>query len=434
MLLIYTHKVNNRVKYIFNLIFRDLLNIDFRLTSNIEDFKEYDGPKINYSFQQISDEIFFYSSNLLFETGIKQQSSDFIIYDGIKCPFAVYKTSALPFDPFAAAFYMTTRYEEYLPYKKDKYDRFDAVESIAFHLNFLKKPVVNIWANKVYHIINSKNPAFIAPQKKYKFIPTIDIDSAWAYRQKGPVRTIAGYMKSLVELNFQVIFERTKVLAGIKKDPFDTFGFQFELLKKYNLSPIYFILFADYGHYDKNIHVFNRKFHSLIKSIADYANVGIHPSFASNGNPEKLFTEIARLSKVLNREVVCSRQHFLKLSFPSTFRNLISADIKEDFSLGYASQIGFRAGICDPFFFYDLDMETETKLKLFPFSFMEGTLRDYQNVSALDAIQYIKPLIDEVKAVNGTFISLWHNESLSNENRWIGWNKVYEEMIQLALP
>jgi hypothetical protein len=65
---------------------------------------------------------------------------------------------------------------------------------------------------------------------------------------------------------------------------------------------------------------------------------------------------------------------------------------------------------------------------------MEGTLRDYNNISALDALDHIKPLIDEVKAVNGTFISLWHNESLSNQKRWIGWNKVYEEMIKLALP
>ncbi len=434
MLLIYTHKINNRVKYIFNLIFRDLLNVEFRIIDNIDEFKAYEGPKINYSFQPISDEIFFYSSNLLFETGIKQQSSDFVIYEGIKCPFAVFKNSIIPFDPFAAAFYLTTRYEEYLPYKKDQFDRFDAVESMAFHLGFLKKPVVNIWANKVFQIINSKYPAFIAPQKKYKFIPTIDVDSAWAYKQKGPVRTIAGYMKSLFELNFKEISERTKVLASLKRDPFDTFGFQLELLKKYNLSPIYFILFADYAQYDKNIHIFNRKFHSLIKSIADYANVGIHPSFASNSNPAKLFKEIEQLSKVLNREVVCSRQHFLKLSFPSTFRNLISADIKEDYSLGYAAQVGFRASICDPFFFYDLDMETETKLKLFPFTFMEGTLHDYQNVSAFDAIQHIKPLIDEVKAVNGTFMSLWHNESLSNKKRWIGWDKVYEEMIQLALP
>jgi hypothetical protein len=61
-------------------------------------------------------------------------------------------------------------------------------------------------------------------------------------------------------------------------------------------------------------------------------------------------------------------------------------------------------------------------------------LKDYQNISALEAILYIKPLIEEVKAVNGTFVSLWHNETLSNEKSWIGWHNVYEEMIKLALP
>ena len=65
---------------------------------------------------------------------------------------------------------------------------------------------------------------------------------------------------------------------------------------------------------------------------------------------------------------------------------------------------------------------------------MEGTLRDYMNIEANEAMDVIKPLIDEVKAVNGTFISLWHNESLSNAKRWVGWHKVYENMIREALP
>jgi hypothetical protein len=434
MLLIYSNKNNNRIKYIFNLIFRDLLKIEISITSKPGEFRNYDGPKINYSFQPFAEELFFYSSNLLLETGIKQQYIDHVIYNGVKCPFAVYKNSAMPFDPFAAAFYLTTRYEEYLPYRKDMYDRFDASESIAYKLGFLKMPVVNIWANKIAEIISQKFPSFIFPKRNYTFIPTIDIDAAWAYTQKGLIRTAAGYLKSLTELDFREISDRTKVVFGTKKDPFDTFGFQFNLLTKYKLKPIYFILFAAYGQYDKNIHVFNKKFHALIKSIADYAEVGIHPSFASNSNPKKLFREIELLSNVLNREVIRSRQHFLKFSFPVTFRNLIEADIQEDYSLGYANETGFRAGICDPFYFYDLDLETETHLKLFPFAVMEGTLRDYMNISALDAMNHIRPLIDEVKAVNGTFISLWHNESLSNQKRWIGWHIVYEDMIRYALP
>lgn len=228
--------------------------------------------------------------------------------------------------------------------------------------------------------------------------------------------------------------ERLKVLSGFKNDPFDTFSFQLEVHKKNKIRPLYFILFAAYSQYDKNIHVNNRQFQSLIKSLGDVADVGIHPSFASNSKPKKIPLEINRLSSVLNREVTKSRQHFLKLSFPTTYRHLIEADITEDYSMGYASETGFRAGICEPYDFYDLDMESITHLKVFPFAFMEGTLRDYHNISSLDAMQYIRPLIEETKAVNGMFISLWHNESLSNEKRWIGWQQVYEDMIKLALP
>jgi hypothetical protein len=63
---------------------------------------------------------------------------------------------------------------------------------------------------------------------------------------------------------------------------------------------------------------------------------------------------------------------------------------------------------------------------------MDGTLRDYMLVDASEAMNHIQPLIDEVKNANGTFISLWHNESLSDENRWKGWADVYKELIYSA--
>jgi hypothetical protein len=41
--------------------------------------------------------------------------------------------------------------------------------------------------------------------------------------------------------------------------------------------------------------------------------------------------------------------------------------------------------------------------------------------------------IKVVKSVNGEFISIWHNESLSDKGRWQGWRKVYEEMVKSAV-
>jgi hypothetical protein len=229
------------------------------------------------------------------------------------------------------------------------------------------------------------------------------------------------------------IIERTRVLFGLQKDPYDTYDFQLEIIKKYKLKSIYFFLLGDYGVNDKNLPIDSAKFQSLIKRLGDYAQIGIHPSYGSNKNKGQLKKEVERLAKVLHREVTESRQHFLKLTLPETYRNLIDLDITDDYTMGFASQVGFRASICTPFNFYDLDMELETKLKIHPFAVMEGSLKYYMKVNPEDAMQKIKPLIDAAKAVNGEFISLWHNDTLSNEKLWVGWQSVYEDMVKYAV-
>lgn len=433
MLQIYTPQINNRINYIFNIIFKDLLGIDFTLTTDSEDFINTNSPKINYSKQNFSDEIFFFCSDLLFETGIRAKEITYIDFMDSKAFFPVYnKTSAFPFDPFAASFYMVSRYEEYLPYIKDRYGRFHAKESMALINGFLKKPVINIWANEIGRIINDKYKEIKPLQRKFKYIPTIDIDIAYSYKLKGLLRTTGAYIKSLFNMDFQAIAKRTRVLLGWSEDPFDNYSYQFELHSKYHLEAIYFILFATYDEYDKGIHLQNPGFHKLIKSLADNAEIGIHPSYASNENSDKLKQEISLLSGVLNREIGISRQHYLKLDLPVTYRNLLNLDIYHDYTMGFAIETGFRAGICNSFRFYDLDLDMETSMTVHPFAVMDGTLRDYMKLNPEQAIAEIKSIIDEIKKVNGEFISLWHNESLSETGRWKGWRKVYEEMLEYS--
>lgn len=432
MLLIYTHKITHRVKYILNLVFTDVLAVGFELTSDLESFKKHDGPKLSYTSNPVCDELFFTSRSLLFEHGISEQNVSVFDYKNVRVFFATGKASALPFDVFAASFYLVTRYEEYLPHIRDEHDRFIAEDSLAFTNGFLHKPVVNIWIMWIKELLQNKYPQLAFQERKYEFISTIDIDNAYAYREKGFTRSVGGYLKSLSKLSMSEMVERTKVLLGFKKDPYDTYAFQMEIIKKYNLKAIYFFLLGDYGVNDKNLPVESKKFQSLIKMLGDYAQVGIHPSYGSNASKEQLRKEVERLSKVLHRDVTQSRQHFLKLTLPETYRNLIDLDITDDYTMGFASQVGFRAGICTSFNFYDLDMELETKLKVHPFAVMEGTLKYYMNVHPEDAMEKIKPLIDEARAVNGQFISLWHNDTLNDQKLWAGWKEVYEEMVNYA--
>ena len=223
------------------------------------------------------------------------------------------------------------------------------------------------------------------------------------------------------------------MLLGKEQDPYDTFEYQHKIHKQYQISPIYFFLLGDYGVNDKNTPVKNKTFQSLIKSIADYSEVGIHPSYASNSNIETLTKEIKRLQEITHRNTSKSRQHFLKLNLPNTYRNLIDNDIKADYTMGYAEQAGFRASICSPFYFYDLDVETETKLLILPFTTMEATYQYYKKSTPEEASAHISKLMDIVKSVNGTFISVWHNESLCEEGIWKGWKIVYEKMLKESL-
>jgi hypothetical protein len=432
VLLIYTHKKTNRVKYILNLVFKDVLGIDFELTTDSDLFKKSSSPKLSYTNNPLCDELFFSSRNLLFETGISEQNISVFEYTNYNVFFATGKASALPFDVFAASFYLVSRYEEYLPHIRDEHDRFIAEDSLAFKNGFLHKPVVNTWIQWIKVSLHAKYPTLVFAEKKYEFISTIDIDNAYAYREKGFTRSVGGYLKSLSDLSIKDVIERTRVLLGLEKDPYDTYDFQLDIIKKHKLKTIYFFLLGDYGVNDKNLPIESKKFQSLIKMLGDYAQIGIHPSYGSNSSKEQLKKEVERLSKVLHREITNSRQHFLKLTLPETYRNLIDLDITDDYTMGFASQVGFRASICSPFNFYDLDMELETKLKVHPFAIMEGTLKYYMKIHHEDALLKIKPLIDEVKAVNGQFISLWHNDTLNDQKQWQGWRAVYEEMVNYA--
>ena len=433
-ILIYTPAKTGRIRYVFRLVFEDILKVPYELTTDLEEFQSSDLPKFIYGDQAYSDDLFFKSSGLLFERGIEIVELEAFDFDGLKAFFPVYdKDAALPFDVFSAIFYLVSRYEEHLPFVKDKHGRFTAHLSISAKLHILGKPIVNIWAIKIKEVLQLKYPALIFPKRRYRFIPTYDVDSAFAYSQKGPVRSAGSYLLALRDMQWRDIAQRTRVLTGRENDPFDTFDLQIEYQKKYHLKPIYFFLFAHYGQYDKNINTRNSKFRFLVKSIGDYASVGIHPSYNTIEHPEMLIKEIRNLKSVLNKDITCSRQHYLRIVLPTTYRNLIEHDITDDYSMGYAALPGFRAGICTSFNFYDLDLEIETKLRIHPFAVMDGTLNDYLGLTPADAIDQIKALIKEVKKVDGTFISLWHNESLSDQKRWKGWKRVYEQLIKNAI-
>ncbi len=431
MVLIYTHKITPRLSYTFDFILNQILGLEYRITDNKEEFQQKDGPKINYSEDNFNDSIFIKPSNLLFEDDIRPQNLFVTQWDNVKIFFQTNDTSVLPFDLFAASFYLVSRYEEYLPFDADSHGRFEAKESLAFKNNFLHEPIVDQWAYIFADILKERYSGIQIPGRNFQYISTIDVDNAYAFLFKGISRTLGATFRSLLNLDLQDNFRRYRTLAN-KRDPYDTYDIFFDTHQKYGIKPIWFFLVGNSGRYDNNVSPDKQGYQNLIKSIAKKSQVGIHTSYETYKNENKLQNEIRKLEGLIERKVYKSRQHYLRLHFNQTYQNLIKSGITEDYTMGYATNIGFRAGTCTPFNFYDLEKEEETGLKVFPFEVMDITLNKYKGYNVTEAISSIESVIEKIKKVNGTFISIWHNEALSDHGHWKGWETVYREMLRFV--
>ncbi|SFS94113.1 hypothetical protein SAMN04487906_2226 [Zhouia amylolytica] len=426
MILVYTEKNTPRLNYILKHIFTKMLLVDVRTTNDPEEFIAFIGPKINYSKGQLNGEFFIRAHDLLFEQGISDVEVVVQEWDDVPCFFSTSERSHVPFDVFAASFYLLSRYEEYLPHVKDQHGRYPAEESLAYKHKFLELPVVDIWVDKLKLFLEAHYPSFQFKERIYQAFPIVDVPVLYNYRKKGIIRTIASTLLDLAYFNLKDVFERFQVLLGVKKDPFDNFDALIQLHKKNNIHAIYFFLMGDYSTYDKNISINNPSFRRLVKSVADYSIVSLMASYEAFDNVEMLKMERKRLINFINRPVKRVRWRFNRLNIPESYRMMTNAEFNEDYTMGYSGYPGFRAGTCSPFNFYDISFEEQLPVKVLPFCASHVLMQNAAN------FQHVKrkllALEDSVRSVNGTFTVVFSNEVLNPQTRNELW-KLYAEMF-----
>lgn len=430
-ILFYTPKITARIAFATKVVFNSVLKWQVELTADLKQFEESKLVKLAYSFQEIENQPTVKATGLLHETELEQFDVS-VSKLGDTPIFYSNGDHVLGFDVFSAVFFLVTRYEEYWPHKQDKHGRFTAEESIAFKNNFLDQPVVNVWCYQLFNWLKEKYGDKVVDCRSYTFLPTIDVDSAFAYKRKGPIRLMGGLAKALIQFDVDEVKARIKTMLGSQQDPLDVFEYLLSLQKEYGHKTLFFFLVADYGLNDKNVPIYSREFQALIKHINDYAEVGLHPSYASNSQTEKLPLELSRIAETTHMPVFQSRQHFLVFNMPQTFRRLLEAGITSEYSMGYPDKPGFRASTCNPYPFYDLELEQETNLMIHPFSLMEATYKYYlpEDLTAFE--QEIKRQVELIKSLKGEFCPLWHNDSISEMKEWKGWSYLYEFMVKEA--
>lgn len=428
MLLVYTHTITPRLQYVADFIGKEIFDAPMHITIGEQEFKNYAGPRLNYSDNDFSEhEFFIKAKSLLFEPDIKEQSIDCFEINFNK---AFFQTKGdFPFDILAAIFYLLSRYEEYLPHKKDIYERYAHENSLAFKENFLQVPLINFWLSDFKKALQQKFPALSFKRSRFKYVPTYDIDIAYSYKDKGWKRNLGGALKSILRRDWNAVKERIEVLRNKKKDPFDAYEWLDALHLYCKVKPVYFFLVAQQQKgFDKNIPTSSKSLQELIAYFAKVYKLGLHPSWQSSvaKGAEILKEEKEWLEVVADKAIIHSRQHYIKFNLPDTYRRLVDCSITRDYSMGYGTINGFRASVASSFYWFDLTKNESTPLLVFPFCFMDANSFYQQKLSTKEAYEELKYYYGVLKKLNGLFITIWHNNFLGTDKDFTSWKEMYD--------
>lgn len=412
-----------------------LCGFEYRLTADEIAYRLHDNATLNYSHKTIREnEIQIKPNGFLSlqsiapcEAIIKEENKTVELF------LKALGIDATLFDPFAASFFLLSRYEEYLAYTPDVHNRFDAASSILFKHHLLYRPLINEWAEVLKQTFSKAHTSLPFHTRAFTCKISIDIDQAFAFQYRGAIKNIKAFAKNAVQFKTAFLQSQLQTFLFKKQDPYNTFDYLRTIQQSFKLSFIYFINAGLATKYDKNLPPSNTHFKNLLNTLKAYAEIGLHPSYFSGERPVLLPAEKARLEAAIGQPVLQSRQHYLKLHLPQTYRQLLEAGITEDYTMGYASHPGFRAGTCTPFQWFDLEKNAATQLNVFPITYMEGSLAQYLKMEPAAALELIKKLTDTVRFYNGCLIPLWHNHTVNNHFFWKGWKTVFEESLHYII-
>lgn len=343
-------------------------------------------------------------------------------------------------DIISDAFFMLTRYEEFVNtdyVKKDRYDRFPAMEALAYRDNFLHRPVVNEHIELLWSWIESFSAGYERKnwwgQKAFAACLSHDVDHVL---KNGNLLDACRHTLAIVirfgkfKKAFDYLGNYFKNKCDYKKDPYWTFNYILNIEREYGFHSSFYFMASGASDPDFRYDINDGRVRKLIDELeANGCEVGYHGSLHSFNNKKMMEEGKNRLDGIVRKKRYGCRQHYLKFQIPFTWRYQQQSGILYDTTLSFAEYEGFRCGICFPYKPYDILEDKLLDIWEIPLIIMEGTLQCtmYGNLLPEDGLIRIKNIIDEVKRYKGIFTLLWHNSSF--DYNWEGWSRVFEETM-----
>jgi hypothetical protein len=153
----------------------------------------------------------------------------------------------------------------------------------------------------------------------------------------------------------------------------------------------------------------------------------VHPSYYSSDDEKLLSREILQLSKSAGEKIIFSRQHYLRFNIQKTPHLLLQNGIAADFTMGFATQPGFRAGTSHPFYYYDFQQEKGTELLFIPFCAMDGAYSVYREQEHEKMSSDLMAMASEIKKNGGYFITVFHERSFY-DHLYPGFGSLYKNL------
>ncbi len=425
MLLVFVQQISPRVSYVFKHICTRILGVEVSFTTSIDVFISHQGPKISYGSLPLGNEMFFQSQGLLEQNGVEYQDITVKPWEETIGFFAASAKSTLPFDIFAASFYLLSRYEEYLPHVKDELGRYPSKESLAFKNQFLKYPVIDIWAQKLKAVFLASFPDMLFQEKEHRTHFFIQAEQPFKYRTRGFLRNLFSYSMDLLAGKFKALLNRTRVILGTRKDPYDWFKYLIKISRKSNYTLSFFFLLGESRDYLDGVTTYKNKFRSIIKYVADYTEVGLVLSVRAQKDVVQLKEEKWHLEEIILQNVKSAYNADHVVDLPHTYRALVEMEIEQDFTMCYSNKPGFRASTCTPFLFYDLDFEIKTPLIIAPIAGVSSAFTQFDQEKSK---KLLLGLMNEVKNVNGHFVLGLSNTCFGNDKDSTFWRSILKEI------
>lgn len=326
-------------------------------------------------------------------------------------------------DIIASAYFLLSRYEEIRKREiRDVHGRFPGKESLPYKAGFIHRPIVDEYGKLLRRWLRQTRVNIPEPEPHIRKIwLTHDVDAPFF------CRTLRNFIRETCK-GEGAINAWKRYTGPLVSDPFYTFPWLLEKGKalkkavgKERCESVFFFKPAGSSVYDKPRYCLHTKDlrELLLLCITEQATVGLHASYEAGENPSRVISERNLLKQMTQQEIRYNRHHYLSSREPEDMDWLEKAGITDDFTMGYADVAGFRLGTCRPVRWINPENKRISPVVLHPLIVMDCTLSEpaYMNLGYDEASAYVRKLAEQVAAVNGELVLLWHNDTVTTDVR-----------------